>query len=311
MVKRDFYLQSRGEGSDQDYNWIKVPEVTGDIEQLKEIPPLLEEYKIYDLIEGDSLVLAKYHQKLLLLITNFQTRERIDYCKREIRNSLACIGDLTDGNEIIFRGIAVKALREKNILGELIDKHVEFIDSNSFSSLSPRFKLTGQSLEKLKDENILLSKPAPKEILDLLKKLKNKLYRDEKQFVEALKETIGEEGTKTYKQLILKHADLFVGFKVNSKIMEELGKFRAKDSQAAQESSTFPDKSNDDNKKKIADELDKHRLPSYEGPLVVITHNKTSSVLRQHKVWRGLCNLEEQGPDDEKKKKKKSYKQES
>lgn len=62
------------------------------------------------------------------------------------------------------------------------------------------FKLTDQSLKELEDENI------PKEITALLKNLENKIYTSEEQFVNALKNTIGEEDTDKYKSLILIYA---------------------------------------------------------------------------------------------------------
>jgi len=61
------------------------------------------------------------------------------------------------------------------------------------------FKLTDQSQEELK-------KNVPENIVDLLNNLKNQEYKVEGQFVEALKNIIGEENTETYKSVILYHA---------------------------------------------------------------------------------------------------------
>lgn len=63
-----------------------------------------------------------------------------------------------------------------------------------------RFKLTDQSLEILKANNI------PETIIDSLRNIENQLYIGKDRFVEALKNLLGKENTQTYKSLILRYA---------------------------------------------------------------------------------------------------------
>lgn len=63
-----------------------------------------------------------------------------------------------------------------------------------------KFKLTKQSFDNLRKNNLSLS------ILTKLAKLKNREYKDEKKFLNALEKKIGKEQTLRYKFLILKHA---------------------------------------------------------------------------------------------------------
>ncbi len=61
------------------------------------------------------------------------------------------------------------------------------------------FRLTEQSLEKIKAEKL------PKNIPTVLYKLKNRRYKSEKEFVDALTKTIGKDHAVKYKILIFKH----------------------------------------------------------------------------------------------------------
>ncbi|MCP4353755.1 MAG: YfiR family protein [Desulfobacterales bacterium] len=61
------------------------------------------------------------------------------------------------------------------------------------------FSLTEQSLEKIKAEKL------PKNIPTVLYKLKNQRYKSEKEFVDALRKTIGKDQAVKYKVLIFKH----------------------------------------------------------------------------------------------------------
>lgn len=64
------------------------------------------------------------------------------------------------------------------------------------------FKLTKQSLRKLKDENV------PENILEELRTLENSEIYGQEKFREAMKKCIGEEQTVKYETLIMKHAKL-------------------------------------------------------------------------------------------------------
>lgn len=62
------------------------------------------------------------------------------------------------------------------------------------------FKLTSQAFKKL-EQNLM-----PPEIIDALKELKNQEFKGEKEFLNAVKEKIGDEGLNQYKDLILDSA---------------------------------------------------------------------------------------------------------
>jgi hypothetical protein len=72
-----------------------------------------------------------------------------------------------------------------------------------FVKYEARFKITEQSLEKLRSEGV------PAAVLEHLQGLKNQEVKGEKQFLEILTAAIGEEQTVQYKALILKYAKGF------------------------------------------------------------------------------------------------------
>ncbi|MBE9166342.1 hypothetical protein IQ238_01925 [Pleurocapsales cyanobacterium LEGE 06147] len=110
------YVQSRGISQDNDYRWLKIQKD----KQLCENPQLLIEpinsagTKPVDLIDSQkfSLILARSHQNLLLLVTGLKTREeRTDFMGRKIRNSVIWFYHDDPENEQKIRAIAVLALR--------------------------------------------------------------------------------------------------------------------------------------------------------------------------------------------------------
>ncbi len=62
------------------------------------------------------------------------------------------------------------------------------------------FRITEEELEDLKSDRV------PKEIINKLESIKHEEFIDEDKFIEALKETIGNEETKQYESLILSYA---------------------------------------------------------------------------------------------------------
>jgi hypothetical protein len=114
------YVQSRGLSQDYDYCW------------LPEVPPILKKYRINDLIQSESpsLVLGRYENKLILLVTGLEASERIDFQRRTIRNSVAWVGEDNQENEEKLRAIAVYALR--GLLKADIDRAVKFGGEHGF-----------------------------------------------------------------------------------------------------------------------------------------------------------------------------------
>ncbi|MEC4814056.1 MAG: hypothetical protein SAK29_12400 [Scytonema sp. PMC 1069.18] len=112
------YVQSRGLSQDYDYCW------------LPEVPPILKKYRINDLIQSESpsLVLGRYENQLILLITGLEASERADVQRRKIRNSVAWVGEDNQENEEKLRAIAACALQDKlkETLQDEIDQAVTF-----------------------------------------------------------------------------------------------------------------------------------------------------------------------------------------
>ncbi len=114
------YIQSRGFSQDYDYCW------------LPEVPPILRQYRISDLIQSESpsVVLGRYDSKLLLLVTGLEASERTDFQGRRIRNSVAWVGEDSEANEQKLRAIAAYALR--GLLDSDLDKAVKFGRESGF-----------------------------------------------------------------------------------------------------------------------------------------------------------------------------------
>jgi len=89
---------------------------------------MLEE-KIYDLIQLNafSVVLARYDNKLLLLINGLEAnKQRIDFQRRAVRNSVVCISSDSDDDEAVLRGLAAEVLKDRPEMAALVDKYVTF-----------------------------------------------------------------------------------------------------------------------------------------------------------------------------------------
>jgi len=77
------------------------------------------------------------------------------------------------------------------------------------------FKITEQSLENLKSEGV------PVDVLEKLQSLKNQEFIGEKDFLDKLEETIGDEQTAMFKSSILKHALTYFLKQFNGKLPDE------------------------------------------------------------------------------------------
>ncbi len=101
------YVQSCGYSPDDDYCW------------QSEIPEIIKRNQVNQLIQSEfpSIVLARYPDHLLLLLTGLEAKERKDFRGRKIRNSVAFVCKKSERNEQILRSMTVMALR-----GSLKDK---------------------------------------------------------------------------------------------------------------------------------------------------------------------------------------------
>lgn len=106
------------------------------------------------------------------------------------------------------------------------------------------FKLTEQSLEDLRNENV------PDDVLDELKPFVNQRIKDEENFLDVIEEYIGKEQTINHKELILRYAEkgmkltTWCTFKMKEQIRyvisQELKFVRSKDQESLSEGSVVP-----------------------------------------------------------------------
>lgn len=163
------YIQSRGFAQDNGYHW------------LPEMPSILTTESVLEKIqvEAPSVVLGRYQNKLLLLITGIES-DRIDFRDRTIRNSVAWVTTDSQHNERQLRAIAIRALRDWNSLRHDINRAIEFDHRDGFHVLFEEIKgltMTSQSLppsqnldndEELNDKISKNSKQRQEELADLL-----------------------------------------------------------------------------------------------------------------------------------------------
>ncbi len=147
----DIYVNSRGVEQDYDYRWLRITEIG----QQRQEPPISEVIGLID-SQADSVVLARLpDRQLLLLVTGMEARERRDMFNRQIRISVAWVGQISD--EPILRWFAAHALdeNERSALAEKINQAVTLGGSEGFQvSLPDIFQLvpTEQSGELVGSE---------------------------------------------------------------------------------------------------------------------------------------------------------------
>lgn len=108
----EIFVQSRGRSPDFEYCWHP------------QVPPQLSD--ISSLIQSESLsvVLARFHKKLMLLVTGLDSIEKKDFRDRPIRHSIVWLLDENYDSEAQIRAIAVQALR--GLLANQVDKYIQF-----------------------------------------------------------------------------------------------------------------------------------------------------------------------------------------
>ncbi|MEA5472060.1 hypothetical protein [Spirulina sp. 06S082] len=123
----ELYIRSRGFNQNFDYCWTQVTENTHD---RKETLPELFENDANTLIysESSSLILSRRNDRLFLLITAIEPKERLDFSGRQVRISIAWIGDDLKENELVFRKMAAQVLTDEGIsqITEQISEAVTF-----------------------------------------------------------------------------------------------------------------------------------------------------------------------------------------
>ncbi|MDF0556190.1 hypothetical protein [Kamptonema sp. UHCC 0994] len=159
------YIMSRGERKQIGYHWLNI---ANDGQESQEEPPISE---FTSLIQSEilSVVLARSKGQLILLVTDLNTKSRIDYHPRHIRNSVAWVGDNSD--EATLRVLAVQSL--KGLLTEKIDSVVTSGKDGSFQVDHKKLK----ELEILASRENVGNSPADlkRKIGKISEKLKNEL----------------------------------------------------------------------------------------------------------------------------------------
>lgn len=97
----DIYVKSRGFAQEDGYCW------------LSETPSIITSNRVTDCIqtESPSLVLGRYSEQLLLLITGLEAKGRKDFRDRPICNSIAWVAEDSAAHEEQLCALAVRALR--------------------------------------------------------------------------------------------------------------------------------------------------------------------------------------------------------
>lgn len=123
----EFYVRTRGDGLEQGYRWMKV---FADGRQELHDPAISNDPEASKLIYGEdfSVLLVRSGDELVLQVTGLPIGEHSQRKRQNVQNILACVG--TTADERILRGIAIAALREDNLLANVVDQHV-LIDPES------------------------------------------------------------------------------------------------------------------------------------------------------------------------------------
>lgn len=100
-------------------------------------------------------------------------------------------------------------------VGSRLLEQLELMETRA-AQMGASFKLTGQSLHKIKGEDI------PENILEKLEDLENEEYVSDSKFVSALETIVGNDLDLRYKSLILKHAQSGICFKLTNQSLRNL-----------------------------------------------------------------------------------------
>jgi hypothetical protein len=127
----DIFVQSRGQSPDFEYCW------------QPEVPPHLTTISSLIQCESPSVVLARFHKKLMLLATGLDSPEKRDFRGRRIRHSVAWVIDESYENEPQIRAIAIQALQ--GLLTNSVDKYIRFGGENGFEASISEIERLSQS----------------------------------------------------------------------------------------------------------------------------------------------------------------------
>jgi len=128
----EIYIQSAGTSPDFDYCW------------QPEVPSLLTRISSYIQGESSSLVLARFENQFILLVTGLASSNKKDFAGRVIRHSVAWVCEENNDNEKQLRAIAVQALQ--GVLSSKIDRLIQFGGKSGFKFEISEFEKLNQSI---------------------------------------------------------------------------------------------------------------------------------------------------------------------
>jgi hypothetical protein len=119
----EIFIQSRGRSPDFEYCWHP------------QVPPQLSNISSLIQSESPSVVLARFHKKLMLLATGLDSIEKKDFRDRPIRHSIVWLFDENYDSEAQVRAIAVQALQ--GLLANQVDRYIQFGGESGFEVSIP------------------------------------------------------------------------------------------------------------------------------------------------------------------------------
>lgn len=119
----EIFIQSRGRSPDFEYCWHP------------QVPPQLSNVSSLIQSESPSVVLSRFHKKLMLLATGLDSIEKKDFRDRPIRHSIVWLFDENYDSEVQIRAIAVQALQ--GLLANQVDKYIQFGGESGFEVSIP------------------------------------------------------------------------------------------------------------------------------------------------------------------------------
>jgi hypothetical protein len=119
----EIFIQSRGRSPDFEYCWHP------------QVPPQLSNISSLIQSESPSVILARFHKKLILLATGLDSIEKKDFRDRPIRHSIVWLFDENYDSEAQVRAIAVQALQ--GLLANQVDRYIQFGGESGFEVSIP------------------------------------------------------------------------------------------------------------------------------------------------------------------------------
>jgi hypothetical protein len=137
----EIYIQSRGHSPDFEYCW--QPSVPDELS------------RVSSLIQSDSpsVVLARFHKRLMLLVTGLVSPQKKDFRERPIRHSVVWFLDEDYDGEAQIRAITVRALQ--GLLADQVDEHIQFGGESGFEASIPGIEKMSRSFLSQNEIGIL------------------------------------------------------------------------------------------------------------------------------------------------------------